>query len=245
MSKKLLENNQEKFNFIINELKLEVNEIASKFGVTTGTVSGWRKEYNNKELKPMYLYALESAYGVPYKIFEDTSINTKEQVKALLHKEKSNISVFQENERLLKALVGTWYAYLYPSNLFADIYHIKTTINTDGTVIDENGNWGELKLGKNQSMIIKEADNSKNLISMTFDNIQVRYGMFHFSLVSKRNIINRELFNYGFLSRKKIDNDIATKILGDKQFLQIKIQYDLVERIAEYIDWDREKNNKK
>ena len=239
MTNNLLTKNHEKFDFIINELQLEVNDIALKFGVTSGTVSGWRKAYNKKEIKAMYLYALESAFGIPYKIFEDSNINTEEKIKKLLYKEEKSI-VFKEDQSLLNALTGTWYAYFYPSNLFADIYNIKTTIYSDGTVVDANRNKGTIYIGKNQSMIIKEAYNSKNLISLTFDNIQIRYGMFHFSLVSKRNIINREMFNYGFFSKKEVSNEIAKQILGDKQSVQLKIQHDLVERIAEYIDWDRD-----
>ena len=240
MLTKLLKKDHEKLDFIIKELQLEVNDIASKFGVRNSTVSGWRKDYNQKEIKPMYLYALESAFNIPYKIFDDPTIDSEEKIRNLLYKQEKKTTVFKEDQNLLDALTGTWYAYLYPSNLFSDVYHIKTTIYPDGTIIDENNNRGVLYLGQNQSMIIKEADNSKNLISLTFDNIQVRYEMFHFSLVSKQNMINREMFNYGFFSKKKISNEIAKQILGEKQFLQIKIQYDLVERIAEYIDWNRE-----
>ena len=224
-----------KLDFVLNELKLDINHVASVLGVKSGTVSGWRKAYNNKELKPMYLYALESAFKIPYKIFEDETIDTEDKIKLFLQKEEEK-SVFKKDPKLLDELVGDWYAYLYPHSITNKIYEIKTTINPDGSVIDENSNWGDIFLGTNQSMIIKESNNSKNLVSITFDNIQVRYGLFYFSLVSKINNVNRPILVFGFFSRTKIKREMAEKILGEKEKLQLKIDYDFLDRIGEYVD---------
>ena len=230
-----LKGKHEKLDFIFDELKLDINHIASVLGVKSGTISGWRKSYNNKEIKPMYLYALESAFGIPYKIFDDVSIDTKEKIQIVLQKSEGK-KVFNENQKLLDHLVGDWYAYLYPHSTTNKIYDIKTTIKPDGSVIDENGNWGEVFLGTNQSMLIKETDNSKNLVSITFENIQVPYGLFYFSLVSKINHINRAMMTFGFFSRTKIELEMAEKILGEKEKLQLKIDYDFLDRIGEYVD---------
>jgi hypothetical protein len=236
MSEKI-ETNEEKLEFIIKHLALSNSDIASKFGVSAGTVSKMKTPYNST-LKKAYLHAFENIYGIPYKIFEDKNINTKERIIEVLEQPKKRIKddVFYENRELLEHLVGNWYAYFYPSNPFAEIYSIKTTIRKDGTVTDENGNHGRVYFGKMQSMIIKEAYNSKNLVSITFDNMQVAYGMFPFTLVSKRNHVNRKMCNFGFFADRELNLDIVKKILGDVEEVQLKMNCDFGERISEFIE---------
>ena len=228
--------NEERLNFIINHLKLDVKEIANIFGVKSAYISKLREQSHNS-LKPMHLYAFSAAFNIPYKIF-DKKITTAKQIKSILEEERkiSKEVVFKKNEQLLEDIQGEWYAYFYPSNRFANIYCIKTTINLDGTVSDENGNKGKLFIGTNQSLIIKEAKNSKNLVTITFDNHQVAYNMFHFSLVSKRNHNNLEMFNYGFFSRHEIELDMLKDILGEKEKVQLKMECDFAERISEYVE---------
>ncbi|CAA6812382.1 MAG: Unknown protein [uncultured Sulfurovum sp.] len=229
--------NEEKLSFIIDYLKLDVKDIADVFGTKSNYISKLRDQMHNT-LKPMHLHAFSHAFNVPYRIFEDRNINSSEKIRAVLEaKEASdNKTIFKKNEQLIKDIQGDWYAYFYPSNRFANVYCIKTTITKNAEVIDANNNVGKLLIGKNQSMIVKEAFNSKNLISIIFDNHQVAYNMFHFSLVSKRNHVNREMLNFGFFSRKEIEPDLAKEILGEKKYLQLKMQCDFVERISEYVE---------
>jgi transcriptional regulator with XRE-family HTH domain len=229
--------NEEKLNYIINHLRLDVKEIAHIFGVKPAYISKLREQSHNS-LKPMHLYAFSSAFNIPYKIF-NKKVNTTEQVKAILEEEKkvSKELFFKKNEQLLKDIKGDWYAYFYPSNQFSDIYRIKTSIKNDGTIIDENNNFGKLLIGTNQSLIIKEAFNSKNLITIVFDNHKVAYDLFHFSLISKRNHIPREMFNFGFFSRQEIPLDEVKKILGKKEKIQLKMLCEFEERIAEYVEF--------
>jgi transcriptional regulator with XRE-family HTH domain len=229
--------NEEKLNFIINHIKLDVKEIAHLFGVKPAYISKLREQSHNS-LKPMHLYAFSSAFNIPYKIF-DKNVNTTEQIKTILEKEKkvSKELFFKKNKQLLEDIKGDWYAYFYPSNQFSDIYRIKTSINNDGTIIDENNNFGKLLIGTNQSLIIKEAFNSKNLITIVFDNHKVAYDLFHFSLISKRNHIPREMFNFGFFSRQEIPLDKVQKILGEKEKIQLKMLCEFEERIAEYVEF--------
>jgi len=230
-------NNEEKLNFLIKYLKLNIKDIANLFGVQPNYISKLR-EHTYDALKPMHLYAFAGAYGIPYKIFEDRTIKTSAQIVKIIeeqNREKKEI-LFKKDEQLLKNIQGEWYAYFYPSNQFSDIYRIQTTINPDGTVIDKNKNWGKLLIGTNQSLIVKEAFNSKNLVTIIFDNHQVAYDMFHFSLVSKRNHVNREMFNYGFFSRHEIELDRVKTILGNKEHVQLKMQCEFVERIAEHVE---------
>jgi DNA-directed RNA polymerase specialized sigma subunit len=79
MDNKTFENDEEKLAFILKYCSLSNSEIASKFGVTQGTISKMKTDYNST-LKPAYLYAFESAYGIPYKIFEDKNIVTNHPV---------------------------------------------------------------------------------------------------------------------------------------------------------------------
>jgi len=239
----MLEKNEEKFfyieekvSFIIDYLNLSVKEIADLWGMQSNYISKLRDQSHNS-LRPMHLYALAGAFNIPFEVF-DKKVKTSTEVIQIIksYKKEKEIALFKKNEQLLKNIQGDWYAYFYPSNRFANIYRIKTTINEDGSVIDANGNKGKLFIGTNQSLIIKEAKNSKNLVTITFDNHQVAYEMFHFSLVSKRNHNNLEMFNYGFFSRYEIEPEMLKDILGEKAKVQLKMECDFAERISEYVD---------
>jgi len=229
-------NNEEKIDFLIRHLKLNVKDIADLFGMQSNYISKLRNA-DHDTLRPLHLYAFTGAFHIPFTVF-DKKIKDSNQLKTILeeHKKIEKETLFKEDKKLLEDIEGDWYAYFYPSNRFANIYCIKTTINLDGTIIDENNNWGKLFIGTNQSLIIKEAKNSKNLVTITFDNHQVAYNMFHFSLVSKRNHNNLEMFNYGFFSRYEIEPEMLKDILGEKEKVQLKMECDFAERISEYVE---------
>lgn len=234
----LVETNEEKLQFLIkNYFKLSQKKLAQEFQVAETEMS---KIVNNQEnkLKNIHLFGFCYLYDIPYEVFQNKKLNTEEKIRLFLDNDKANKKkeIFRQNEKLLKHLIGDWYAYFYPSNSFAQIYAIKTTIKEDGSVIDENNNFGKVYFGTMQSMIIKEAENSKNLISLTFDNMQVRYGMFPFTLVSKRNHVNRKMTNFGFFADRKIDLEIVKKILGEIKEVQLKMNCEFEERIGEYIE---------
>ena len=229
-------NNEEKLNFVIKHLKLNIKEIATLFGVQSNYISKLR-DHTYDALKPMHLYAFSAAFNIPYKIFHNNIKTSKSIVEILDSKKKEEQKkLFKNDKQLLQNIQGEWYAYFYPSNQFADIYHIKTTILADGSIIDENNNWGKLFIGTNQSLIVKEAYNSKNLITIVFDNHKVAYDMFHFSLISKRNHVPREMFNFGFFSRHEIAQEEVKSILGKKEKIQLKMLCEFEERIAEYVE---------
>ena len=229
-------NDEEKLSFIIDYKKLNVKDIADLWGVQSNYISKLR-EQSHSSLKPMHLYAFTGAYKIPFHIF-DKKVKTSTEVIAILEEaqQKKIKKLFKEDKKLLQDIQGVWYAYFYPSNKFSDIYRIKTTINPDGTVMDQNNNWGKLLMGTNQSLIVKEASNSKNLVTIVFDNHKVAYGMFHFSLVSKRNHIPREMFNFGFFSRQEIETEKVKEILGEKEKIQLKMLCEFEEGIAEYVE---------
>jgi len=128
--------------------------------------------------------------------------------------------------------VGVWYAYFYSSSDKQYIYSIETTITKDGKVIDENNNFGQVFVGENQSMIIKQAYNSQNLISITFDNTNIAFHKFAFVLASKTNQTNKVMANFGFFSREKLDEDNAKDILGDIADTQMQMKHSLLNRIV-------------
>ena len=225
-----------KLGFIINYLNIDAKDVAELFGVKPSYVSKLLK-YTYGILKPMHLYAFVGAYGISYEVF-NKKIKTSTQLIEILKEDKKEKedTFFKKNKQVLKNIEGDWYAYFYPSNRFSEIYRIKTTFQLDGTVIDANGNRGKLLIGTNQSIIVKESKNSKNFVSITFDNHQIAYQMFHFSLVSKRNHNNLEMFNYGFFSRYEIEPEMLKDILGEKPKVQLKMECDFAERISEYVE---------
>jgi hypothetical protein len=233
-------NNSEKLAFVLRYLDIDINDVVAKFGMSKSYISKLQK-HNYEEFKDMHKYAFESAYGVPRVIFDDPNINSEKKIIEILNGNKylysRNIEIFHyANNELLRRLEGVWYGYFHHSNQFKPPHQIKTTIHDDYSVTDANGNSGQLCIGRhNQSMIIKESKNSKNLISMTFDNHRVAYKLFPVSLVSKRNSVNREMLSFGFFSKKELNQDIVEKILGEVKSVQLKMHCDFDERISEYI----------
>ncbi len=233
--------NKEKLDFIIKYLKLDVKDIALEFGLSTGYISKLRNSTHG-QLKPIHLYAFENCFNIPYKIFQDKSINSTKKIEDILNlylplnnSPKREIEVFHKDDRVLNKLVGDWYQYLYRSNKNRDIYEIKTTINSDYTLYDKNKNFGELFISQNQSMIIKKSTNSKNLVSITFNNMQIAYKIFPFTLVSKQNNTQFEMASFGFFSKKRLNHQRVKEILGDMEKVQLKINYNFINRLDEEI----------
>ena len=251
----------DKFNYILDH-HISAIEAQHAFGYSSPNMIYKLRHKDQKDtLTQPHIELLECRCNIPKKIFENTlpfNPNDSEQkdhkhidkiideyYKDLEKKStqslesKNNLNhqnIFYENSKLLNSLEGVWYAYFYPSNQHQEIWSIKTTIYPNGEVIDETNNKGQLFLGKKQSIIIKETDNSKNLVSITFTNSQVGFELFYFSLVSKQNHLNKEMFNFGFYSRKKLTPEMAKEILGEKEKLQLKMDYSLHERVCEYVE---------
>jgi hypothetical protein len=147
------------------------------------------------------------------------------------------MGIFEKNDELLKNLLGTWYAYMYPSSITGiwtedGISMTKTEIYEDGSVVDEYNNKGILKIGHEQSCIIKESKNAKSLTIIRFDNYQAFYGNFRFLIFSNQNgKRDEEMVNYGFYSRKAYKPDEAKAILGDIDKVQLKLDKEFATRV--------------
>jgi len=225
----ILYNLEEKLHYVIESLNLTNREIATKLEISSGLVSQIQNHYNGK-LRKYHLYSMCHAYHIPMEIFENENIRTKEMIDNLLI---NRDNIFYKDYELLNKLKGRWYLYSYPSNPKSkEVWITETMIYEDFSVEDMHKNRGKLFIGQNQSIIIKQSNNSKNLTSITFDNNQVTYNSFAFSRVSKSNKLNKELFNFGFFSRKKMSEDDAREILGEKERIQKHMDSSMLERIS-------------
>jgi len=145
-------------------------------------------------------------------------------------------TIFQKNKKLFEKLKGVWYAYLYASNPKSaeqteGIWIVKTTIYDDYSVVDYWENRGYLKIGKHESLIIKESYDNDDLTVIRFPNRQVPSQNFRFVIVSNQNNTTHEMVNFGFYSRKKYTAKEAKRILGDINKSQLKLDLDFNDRI--------------
>ena len=233
-----LENNEEKLAYVIKKLGLVNKDIAKKMGMSAVSISQI-KNYREGKLRNHHLYAICFTYNIPIAIFENKNINTSEKVDELLDQQHKESIIFSHNKEILDKLVGVWYMYSYPSNpRLADVWETETTFYNDYRVIDEHENEGTLHIGKNQTLILKESAGSKNITSITFDNARIFYNVFLFSRVSKSNSMNKELFNFGICSRKKLDKEEVKVILGEVNEVQLQVNYDILERISVAVEMD-------
>jgi transcriptional regulator with XRE-family HTH domain len=233
-----LENNEEKLAYVIKKLGLVNKDIAKKMGMSAVSISQI-KNYREGKLRNHHIYAICFAYNVPIAIFENKTIDTVQKVDELLAQQHKESTIFSHNKEILDKLVGIWYMYSYPSNpRLADVWETETTFYNDYRVIDEHENEGTLHIGKNQTLILKESAGSKNITSITFDNARIFYNVFLFSRVSKSNSMNKELFNFGICSRKKLKKDEVKVILGEVNEVQLQVNYDVLERISMAVEMD-------
>lgn len=240
MKQNNLGSKEEKLAYVMKKLGLVTKDIAKKLGVSSALISQIKNNYeSSNRLRNIHLYAICFAYDIPIEIFENKEIDTEQKIDEILSQKHKEITMFHHNKEVLDKLVGDWYMYSYPSNpRLTDLWETKTTFYDDYAVIDEHNNKGTLNIGKSQSIVLKESNGSKNITSITFDNARIFYSVFLFSRVSKSNGMNKEIFNFGVCSRKKLDKKIVQDILGEVNGVQLQIDYDILERINFAIEVD-------
>jgi len=236
-----LDSNEVKLGYVLRALNLATKEVARELEVTASLISQIKNHYeDSNRLRNIHLYAICFAYNIPVEIFKNKEINTPQQIDSLLQeRDLVKNDIFEKNREVLKKLEGDWYMYSYPSTKrLGDMWETRTTFYRDYRVVDEHNNHGILNIGKNQSIILKESNGSKNITSITFDNSRVFYNVFLFSRVSKSNGLNKELFNFGICSKKRLTKETAKEILGEISGVQLQISYDILERINSHIERD-------
>jgi len=237
-----------KTDFIIKNYTGGALEVANLFGYKKSTsitnICNFdpRRAKDARSIVRLQMEGLERHYQIPLEIFDHSVrfddkllISMIDEYRNKLKEKEKRTSIFSPNPKLLTKLQGDWYSYFYPSANFIELQCIKTTVNLDYSVIDEYGNRGMVNFGVDQSIIIKESKNSKNLTSIIFNNRTITYSIFPYSMISRTNSSNRAINYFGFFSRKKFDIETAKKILGeDRELMQIQIPYEFEDRIAPY-----------
>jgi len=237
-----------KTDFVIKKYTGGVLEVANRFGYKKSTSITNISKFNPQKAKEtrsivqLQMEGLQRHYQIPVAIFdhsvpfdEELIVEMVEKYKKSLKLKSESSSIFSPNPILMDKLEGEWYSYFYPSANFVEIQIIKTTVNSDYSVIDEYNNRGVVNFGVDQSIIIKESNNSKNLTSIVFNNRTVTYNIFPYSMTSRTNSSNRAINYFGFFSRKKLDLEVAKMILGeDRSLMQLQIPYEFEDRIAPY-----------
>ncbi len=241
-----------KTDFVIKNYTGGALEVANLFGYKKSTSItnicnfDQRRAKDARSIVRLQMEGLERHYQIPLEIF-DHSIKFDEKLiadmieeyRAKLQERERRSSIFNPNPQLLKKIEGDWYSYFYPSANFIELQSIKTTINPNYSVVDEYGNRGMINFGADQSIIIKESKNSKNLTSIIFNNRTIAYSIFPYSMISRTNSSNRAINYFGFFSRKKFDIETAKEILGeDRSLMQIQIPYEFEDRMAPYYKID-------
>ena len=229
-----LYNREEKLNYVIKKLRLSTKEISQKLEISSGLVSQIQNPFNGK-LRKIHIYAISNAYNIPMDIFEDENINSKEMIDSML--KQASFKIFEKDYQTLNRLVGRWYLYSYPSNPnLSEVWSTETHIYDDFTVLDAHRNRGRIYIGKKQSLIIKESNNSKNITTTIFDNDRITYGNFPFSRIAKSNSFNREILSFGFFSRRQIEKAEAKNILGKIEKVQLQMDYNVIDRVSGSIE---------
>ena len=200
-------------------------------------------------IKKMHMESMEKHHHIPLTVWESSLPFNKAKIDQLIAEHKvskraerisfeEEDNIFTKNQKLFENLKGVWYAYLYPSNPNSaqeteGIWIVETTIHDDYSVVDYWGNAWYLKIGKNQSLIIKEPYENSDLTVIRFSNRHVSFEHFRFTIVSNQNGTINEMINFGFYSRKKYSPQEAKEILGDMNKVQLKLDFGFEERLRE------------
>jgi len=243
---KLNELTREKLIYIIDtHIEGGKKALATKtFGYDKeNVVSNFCSKNVKSSLKKIHMESMERYHQIPLSVW-DVSVEFNEtKIDQIIARYKdSRISfdeedhIFTQNKRLFENLKGVWYAYIYPSNPNSaketgGIWIVETTIHDDHSVVDYWGNAGYLKIGKNQSLIIKEPYENSDLTIIRFSNRHVSFEHFRFTIISNQNGTIHEMVNFGFYARKKYSPEEAKKILGDMNKVQLKLDLEFDERL--------------
>jgi len=227
---------------IIDRYIQTANKITLAFGFKSNTmISNLRNSNHPSTINQLHMDGLEKYFNIPTEIWNNVHRSDLEIDKIISNYQKNQNSkehIFVKNKRLFNKLKGVWYAYMYASNPNSakdseGIWIVETTIHNDCSVIDYWGNRGYLKLGKNESLIIKESYDNNDLTIIRFPNRQIPSQHFRFVIVSNQNNTEHEMVNFGFYSRIKYSPQKAKEILGEREKIQLKLDTTFNDRINE------------
>jgi len=227
---------------IIDRYIKTANKITIAFGFKSNTmISNLRNSNHPSTINQLHMDGLEKYFDIPTEVWRNVNISDLEIEELILNYRKNQDKtdhIFIKNKRLFNKLKGVWYAYIYASNPNSaketeGIWIVETTIHNDCSVVDYWGNRGYLKLGKNESLIIKESYDNDDLTIIRFPNRQIPSQHFRFVIISNQNNTEHEMVNFGFYSRIKYSPKEAKEILGDIKNMQLKLDINFNNRINE------------
>lgn len=238
-----------KLDYILFSQKITKTQVAHKLGYADGAIVGrWCNEKDlNSNIMTMAQEALERHFNIPMEIWNKEFEYDTKKIDDILNRHKrlfqnttTQNGLFNKDNKLISRLKGTWYAYLYPSNPASavksdGVWIVETIISENYYVIDEYKNEGLLQLGENQSLILKKSHDEGDLTVIRFPNRQVGYGHFRFVIVSNQNNTENEMINFGFYSRKKYTPEVAKKILGSINKMQLKLDLEFNDRMTQEV----------
>ena len=230
---------EEKLDYALNYLNCSSTKLAEELNVSPSIVSQWRSyEYNR--LKKMHLFAIERVTGIPYELFEDESINTKEKIEGFLDKHRVNKRDDLQYNNILNNLVGKWYCYNYTSSkdlgreYWEDIIEIREdrsviNYNEDGTIYAE----GEILINRWQTIITLYRKNTP--INIIFDNnLLVNETFFAFLTAKAKHTLN-EIVEFVIFTKEKLTAKQVMYAIGDRKRNQTIIDEDAKERLRKVI----------
>ncbi|RUM73349.1 MAG: hypothetical protein DSZ11_06100 [Sulfurovum sp.] len=114
----------------------------------------------------------------------------------------------------------------------------KLSINKKGEVQYFEGNKiiaiGRIVIKEKQSCIGMIDKNTKNSISISFDNLDINYDIFKIIKIDKQFMEDEDMVSIGIFSREKLEDVVVKELLGDEEKTIFKIPSGIKKSIAKY-----------
>jgi len=114
----------------------------------------------------------------------------------------------------------------------------KLSINKKGEVQYFEGNKiiavGRIVIKEKQSCIGMIDKNTKNSISISFDNADINYDIFKIIKIDKQFMEDEDMVSIGIFSREKLEDVVVKELLGDEEKTIFKIPSGIKKSIAKY-----------
>lgn len=143
---------------------------------------------------------------------------------------------------LLEKLAGEWYCYFYGSFetkeeqpiLWESHLDIDYTFRVTETIENRDTIYGQLKIYERQSLISMFNQYTKNSSYITLNNHDIK-SITTVTLYAKQYQKDEDMMSVGIISRNKLTQDEAKKILGTHKKLILKVDPELQNRIDEHV----------
>jgi len=228
---------QEKLIVVLENLPYTQAQIAQILGINESNISQWK---NRGVLKRYHYLALEAAFGVPREVFEDSTIDTPSKIIEYLKERAVNLTSLkiepQVESKILALLEGSWYFYGY-SSVSDKVYENKIMVEKGNIIFkDLKGNIeyrGEI-LESNSFYTTFILRKKGGVVYMVLNNALLYKNLFYGVFFTKSSFFHQDFFQFVLLSREKVPLEIAKRILGDREKIQLHIPTEFLEKIAKF-----------